>query len=82
MEGMDVTFPQTYAIYERAKLKDVDVDTVLKITNLKYGWNPILDNIDSALGLGFICRVHGEVARGEAPVCNVIKLTFAVKIGM
>jgi len=28
LEGMDVTFPQTYAIYERAKLKDVDVDTV------------------------------------------------------
>jgi len=73
LEGMDVTFPQTYAIYERAKLKNVDVDTVLKITNLKYGWNLILDNIDSALDLGFICRVHGEVARGEAPVWGALR---------
>jgi len=66
LEGLNVTFPQTYAIYEQAKLKEVDVDTVLKITNLKHGWKVILDNIDVPLDLDFICKVHSEVARGEA----------------
>lgn len=66
LEGLNVTFPQTYAIYEQARLKEVDVDTVLKITNLKHGWRLILDNIDAPLDLDFICKVHGEVARGEA----------------
>lgn len=66
LEGLNVTFPQTYAIYEQAKLKEVDVDTVLKITNLKHGWKLVLDNIGTGLDLDFICRIHGEVARGEA----------------
>lgn len=66
LEGLNVTFPQTYAIYEKAKLKDVDVDTVLKVVNLKHGWQVVLNNINKELNLDFICDVHKEVARGEA----------------
>lgn len=66
LEGLNVTFPQTYAIYEQAKLKEVDVDSVLKITNLKHGWKLLLDNIGTVLDFEFICKIHGEVARGEA----------------
>jgi Fic family protein len=66
LEGLNVTFPETYAIYEQAKLKDIDVDTVMKIINLKQGWRLLLNTLGKPLDLPYICALHYEVARGEA----------------
>ncbi len=66
LEGINVTFPQTYAIIEKARVTGVDVDDILKITNLKRAWQIVFDNIEAPLTLDLICKIHGEVARDEA----------------
>lgn len=66
LEGINVTFPQTYAIYEKARVNDVDVGDILKIINLKRAWYLIIDGAERELTLDLICRINGEVARDEA----------------
>ncbi|MDD7306480.1 MAG: Fic family protein [Peptoniphilaceae bacterium] len=68
LEGLKVTFPQTQAIYNKLKIDNtsVDFDEVNKILNLKHAWQYIIKNIDKEINLGFISRVHEEVAKDEA----------------
>ena len=66
LEGLNVTFPDTYAIYEQAQLKDVDVDSVVAVINLKHAWRLILNSINAPFDVDFICKVNAEVARGES----------------
>ncbi len=66
LEGINVTFPQTYAIIEKAKVSGIDVEDILKITNLKHAWQTIFDTINEPLTLEYICRIHADVARDEA----------------
>lgn len=66
LEGINVTFPQTYAIVEKARVTGVGVDDILKITNLKRAWQTVFDTISEPLTLDLICRIHSEVARDEA----------------
>lgn len=68
LEGINVTFPQTYAIIEKAKVTGVDVEDILKITNLKHAWQTVFDTINEPLTLDYICRIHADVARDEALV--------------
>ena len=65
LEGINVTFPQTYAIVEKAKVTGVDVGDILKITNLKHAWQTVFDTINEPLTLDDICRIHADVARDE-----------------
>jgi len=76
LEGLNITFPETYAIYEKAKIKDVDMDTILVINNLKHGWKVILDAINTTThtNLDLICTIHKEVARDEALVWGKLKI--------
>jgi Fic family protein len=73
LEGVNVTFPETYAIYEQARLKDIDVDTVVTIINLKHAWNLLLGTIGRPLDLEYICALHAEVARGEAVAWGALR---------
>lgn len=67
LEGINVTFPQTYAIIEKTRVNGVDVEDILKITNLKHAWQYVFDTINKQpLDLDFLCKLHSEVARGEA----------------
>lgn len=51
LEGINVTFPQTYAIIEKSKVSGVDVEDILKITNLKHAWQMLFDTINKPLDL-------------------------------
>ena len=66
LEGINVTFPQTYAIIEKSRVSGVDVDDILKITNLKHAWQYLFNTIHQPLNLDFLCKLHSEVARDEA----------------
>ena len=66
LEGINVTFPQTYAIVEKAKVSGVDVEDILKITNLKHAWQQIFSTINEPIDLDQICKIHADVARDEA----------------
>jgi Fic family protein len=80
LEGLNVTYPDTYAIYEQAKLKNADIHAINVILNLKHAWQMLLRNIDSRLDLNFLKDVHKEVARGEAIEWGVLR-TGAIGIG-
>jgi len=66
LEGLNITYPETYAIYEQAVLKNADIHSVNIVINLKHAWREILSDINTKLDLDFIKLVHREVARGEA----------------
>lgn len=66
LEGINVTFPQTYAIIEKSRVNGVDVEDILKITNLKHAWQYVFDSIGKPMNLDFLCSLHSEVARDEA----------------
>lgn len=66
LEGINITFPETYAIYEKLKVKEVDISEVNTILNLKHAWKEILDTINEELNLDYICKIHKEVAKDEA----------------
>lgn len=66
VEGLNTTFPETYAIVEKANLNNVDISTVSVILNLKHAWQFVLNNIQEPLDLDYICEVHNEVAKDEA----------------
>lgn len=65
LEGINVTFPQTYAIIEKSRVNGVDVEDILKITNLKHAWQYVFDSIGKPMNLDFLCNLHSEVARDE-----------------
>lgn len=66
LEGLNVTFPETYTIYEKAHINNIDISVVSTILNLKHAWQYILKNIEKPLDLEFIKAVHNEVAKDEA----------------
>lgn len=66
LEGLNVTFPEIYAIFEKAKMENVDISTVSTILNLKHAWQFLLSNLDKKIDLEFIKQIHSEVAKDEA----------------
>jgi Fic family protein len=65
LEGIEVTFPETYAIIEKARVANVNVGDILKITNLKHAWQTVIDTLNEPLTLDNICRIHADVARDD-----------------
>ena len=66
LEGLNVTFPETYTILEKAKMQNVDISTVSTILNLKHAWQFLLKNIEEPITLDFIKDLHYEIAKDEA----------------
>lgn len=66
LEGINITFPETNAIYEKLKVKNADIAEVNTILNLKHAWREVLNTIDEELNLEYICKIHKEVAKDEA----------------
>lgn len=73
LEGINVTYPQTYAIIEKAMVSDVSVDDILKITNLKRAWYLVINSIPSPLTIELICKINGEIARDEALMWGTLR---------
>ena len=66
LEGLNVTFPETYTILEKAKMQNVDIAAVSTILNLKHAWQFLLKNIEEPITLDFIKDLHYEIAKDEA----------------
>lgn len=73
MDGLNITFPETQVIYDQGILQNIPVDIVEKVLNLKHAWKVLLDTIDEDLTLEYICKLHYEVARGEALVWGKLR---------
>jgi Fic family protein len=66
LEGLNITYPDTYAIYEQAQLQNADVHSINVVINLKHAWQELLSNINAKLDIEFVKKIHREAARGEA----------------
>ncbi len=66
LEGINVTFPQTYTIYEGAVVNGVSADDIVTIMNLKNTWKFLFANINKELNIEFLFRLNDYVARSES----------------
>ena len=61
LEGIEITYSQTYAIYNGTCPTNMKVSDVISVNNLKYAWHFILDTIDTPIDLKYICRTNRYV---------------------
>lgn len=62
LEGIDVTYSETQAIYDGGVVNGLTVDNIIAITNLKYAWQFILENDDIDYNFSTLCHIHKLVA--------------------
>ena len=58
LEGIDVTYPETQAIYDGGIVNGLTVDNIIAINNLKYAWEFILENKDIKSDYNTLCYIH------------------------
>ena len=66
IEGLNVTFPETQTILDGINVSKVKLDDITCILNLRDAWNYVINNIDEAVNLDFICMVNSFVSRNES----------------
>ena len=65
LEGLNTTYFQTEKIINGFNDSNVSLDDLRVILNLKSAWKYILNNLDKAIDLGFICSVNKRVSTNE-----------------
>ncbi|MCL2740256.1 MAG: cell filamentation protein Fic [Oscillospiraceae bacterium] len=58
LEGINVTFPETNAIFEGISVDKVPVDDVIKINNLKRAWQFLLETLDKLTDFDYYSRLN------------------------
>ncbi len=66
IEGINITFPETQALYSGINVARLSVNEIDTIRNLKRAWEYLIANLDEEFDLKFICRINEEVARDES----------------
>lgn len=61
LEGLNVTFPDTEAVYNGLIVSDMKVDEVIAINNLKHAWQFVLDTIYYPIDYPYICKINQYV---------------------
>jgi len=61
MEGIDVTYPDTYVIYNGMTVAGFSVDDIVTINNLKHAWRVILETLDCPTDFALICNINKTV---------------------
>lgn len=80
LEGLNVTFPDTEAIYNGLVISNIRVDTVIAINNLKHAWQFVLDNIDYQLDYPYVCKINQYVCNNLISNAGFIR-NYPVSIG-
>lgn len=70
LEGIAVTFADTYSFMNNVNTGNISVDDMLKLKGLKDGWEYVLNTIDDDLTTEYIKRIHFEVCKGQ----NIVPL--------
>ena len=58
LEGIDVTYFETQAIYDGGVVNGLTVDNIIAIHNLKYAWQFILENEDIDYDFKTLTHIH------------------------
>lgn len=65
LEGIAVTFADTYSFVNNVNNGKISVDDMLKLKGLKDSWEYVLNNIDEELTIDYIKKIHFEVCKGS-----------------
>jgi Fic family protein len=65
LEGISVTFPEIYAIYEGANVATLTVDEIVKINNLKHAWQFIFETLEVPTDYAYICELHKIIGASQ-----------------
>lgn len=65
LEGIAVTFADTYAFMNNVNTGKISVDDMLKLKGLKDAWSMVLNSLDEELTIDYIKNVHFEVCKGQ-----------------
>ncbi len=65
LEGIAVTFADTYAFLNNVNTGMISVDDMLKLKGLKDAWQFILNSIDEDLTIEYIKNVHFQICKGQ-----------------
>ena len=65
LEGIAVTFADTYAFMNNVNTGNISVDDVLKLKGLKDGWEYVINHVNEELTIDFIKKIHFEVCKGQ-----------------
>ena len=58
LEGINITFPESNAIFEGISVKGVKVENIIKINNMKRAWNFLFDTVDKLADFDYMCRIN------------------------
>lgn len=61
LEGINVTFPDTEAIYNGINVSNLKVSDIIAVNNLKHAWQFVLDNIEYEIDYPYICKINQYV---------------------
>ena len=66
IEGINITFPETYAILNGTNVARLTVDEIQTILNLRDAWQYVIKNIEEEFNLEYVCKINEYVARNES----------------
>lgn len=82
LEGIDITYPETQALYDGGIVNGLTVNDIITINNLKYAWKFILENDDITYDYSVLCHLHKLVTDKLVPESTLGRLrTIPVSIG-
>ncbi len=65
LEGIAITFADTYAFMNNVNTGNISVDDMLKLKGLKDGWEYVINHVNKELTIDFIKKIHFEVCKGQ-----------------
>lgn len=65
LEGIAVTFADTYSFMNNVNTGNISVDDMLKLKGLKDAWQYIIDNINDELTISYIKKIHFEICKSQ-----------------
>lgn len=65
LEGIAVTFADTYSFMNNVNTGNISVDDMLKLKGLKDCWEFILETINDDLTIEYIKKIHFEICKGQ-----------------
>lgn len=65
LEGIAVTFADTYSFMNNVNTGNISVDDMLKLKGLKDCWEFVLDTIDDDLTIDYIKKIHFQICKGQ-----------------
>lgn len=64
LEGIGITFPETYEIFNGRTVAGLSVNDTIKINNLKHAWEFIFDTLNYRIDLRYIRQINSEIGKG------------------